>query len=97
MAYRLSGVFYWRGWNAIHNRVSTEDQGESGVSLEAMEASSRAYVTSQSGHLVKVYTDVKSGANINRPHLQEPLHDVQSRSVPIDVVLVWRLDRLSRS
>ncbi len=51
---------------------------------------------SQSGDLVKVYTDVKSGGNINRPHLQELLHDIQSRSVPIDIILVWRLDRLSR-
>lgn len=82
---------------AIYNRVSTEDQGESGVSLEAMEASCRAYVASQGGQLVKVYTDVKSGANMNRPHLQELLRDIQSHSVPIDVVLVWRLDRLSRS
>jgi site-specific DNA recombinase len=83
--------------HVIYNRVSTEDQGDNGVSLEAMEASCRAYVTSQGGQLVKVYTDVKSGANMNRPHLQELLHDVQSHSIPTDVVLVWRLDRLSRS
>ncbi len=31
----------------IYNRVSTEDQGENGVSLEAMEASCRAFITSQ--------------------------------------------------
>ena len=82
---------------AIYNRVSTEDQSENGVSLEAMEQSCRAFITSQGGQLVKIYTDVKSGGDLNRPHLQELLRDVQTNAVPIDVILVWRLDRLSRN
>ena len=43
----------------IYNRVSTEDQGENGVSLQAMEAACKAFITSQGSQLVKIYTDVK--------------------------------------
>lgn len=82
---------------AIYNRVSTEDQCENGVSLEAMENACRAFITSQGGQLVKIYTDVKSGGNLLRPHIQELIADIKSNIIPIDIVLVWRLDRLSRN
>ena len=38
----------------IYNRVSTEDQSENGVSLEAMEQACRAFIISQGGQLVKI-------------------------------------------
>ena len=81
----------------IYNRVSTEDQSEHGVSLEAMELACRAFIISQGGQLVKIYTDVKTGGNLLRPNLQELLNDMQSSAVPMNTVLVWRLDRLSRN
>ena len=81
----------------IYNRVSTEEQGENGVSLQAMESACRAFIVSQGGQLIKIYTDVKSGGDLNRPHLQELLQDIKNNAIPIDTILVWRLDRLGRS
>ena len=82
----------------LYTRVSTDNQlGDEG-SLETQEARLRAAVASrQSPHLVaRVFREEgASGKNLDRPQLQEMLAAVAAGQ--LDVVIVTRLDRLSRS
>ena len=82
---------------AIYVRVSTQEQAERGYSVEEQAARARAYCTAQGWDIHKIYTDPGlSGAHMdNRPALQAMLSDV--RAGMIDRVLVYKLDRLSRS
>jgi site-specific DNA recombinase len=83
---------------ALYTRVSTDNQlGDEG-SLETQEARLRASVASrQAPHLVaRVFREEgASGKSLDRPQLQEMLAAV--RGGQVDVVMVTRLDRLSRS
>jgi site-specific DNA recombinase len=86
---------------AIYTRVST-DQGleQDFNSLDAQREASQAYVKSQAHEGWKViatrYDDGGySGGSMERPALQNLLDDVRARR--IDVVVVYKVDRLTRS
>jgi site-specific DNA recombinase len=65
-------------------------------SLEAQREACEAYAKSQGWSVTEVYEDGGfTGANIERPGFQELLRDVEARKV--DLVLVYKVDRLSRS
>ena len=86
---------------AIYTRVST-DQGldQEFNSLDAQYEASRAYIRSQAH---AGWTQVRtryddggfSGGNTDRPALQLLLEDVRARK--IDVIVVYKVDRLTRS
>ena len=83
---------------AIYTRVSTDIQAEQEFSsCEAQEEKIRSFLNSQNDWRVfKVYTDAGyTGANIDRPALQELLSDLKKEKM--DVVLVYKIDRLTRS
>ena len=48
-------------------RVSTAEQGQSGLGLEAQQASVRAFVAAQGWTLVAEFSDVASGKDDSRP------------------------------
>jgi DNA invertase Pin-like site-specific DNA recombinase len=74
-------------------RVSTAEQGQSGLGLEAQAASVRAFVASQGWTLVAEYSDVASGKDDRRPGFQSAL----TRCRQLGAVLVAaRLDRITR-
>lgn len=80
----------------IYTRVSTEEQAQLGASLEAQEASCRAMATARGWIVSQVFTDAGlSGKNMQRPGAVEVMALVEARSV--EGVIVWKLDRLSRS
>src|ERR671921_157111 len=86
---------------AIYTRVSTEHGLEQEFnSLDNQREAAEAYVKSQ-GHegwrlLPARYDDGGySGASMERPALQQLLSDIRSRQ--IDVVVVYKVDRLTRS
>src|SRR6478752_994310 len=86
---------------AIYTRVST-DQGleQDFNSLDAQYEASQAYIRSQAHAgwtlLRAKYDDGGfSGGNIDRPALQRLLQDV--RACKIDVIVVYKVDRLTRS
>lgn len=92
--------YHRRAWTllraAIYTRVSTSEQASEGFSLDAQLDRLRAYCTSQDWTIVGVYTDEGiSAKNTERPELQRLLQDIENRLV--DVVLVYKLDRLTRS
>jgi site-specific DNA recombinase len=81
---------------AIYTRVSSEEQALEGYSLDAQLHRLRAYCTSQGWTVADVYTDEGiSAKDMERPELQRMLADIRDNKV--DVVLVYKLDRLTRS
>src|SRR3989304_3274962 len=83
---------------AIYTRVSTDNQAEKEFSsCEAQEQKIRSFIASQADWQVfKIYNDAGfSGAILQRPALQELLADLKKEK--IDVVLVYKIDRLTRS
>lgn len=80
----------------IYIRVSTEEQAKEGYSIPAQRERLTAYVTSQGWEIADYYVDEGiSAKDMNRSELQRLLRDV--RGGHIDVVLVYKLDRLTRS
>ena len=64
----------------IYTRVSTDNQAEKEFSsCEAQEEKKKAFVKSQNNwEVFKVYSDAGyTGANLNRPALQELLQDIK--------------------
>ena len=86
---------------AIYTRKSTEDGLEQEFnSLDAQRESGEAYIASQKQEgwvcLPTLYDDGGfSGGNIERPGLQRLLTDIEDGK--IDCVVVYKVDRLSRS
>lgn len=86
---------------AIYTRKSSDEGLEQGFnSLDAQREACEAYVLSQVGEgwssLPTAYDDGGySGGSVNRPGLQSLLFDI--RSGRVDVVVVYKIDRLTRS
>lgn len=81
---------------ALYVRVSSQEQAENGYSVQEQEDRLKSYCTAVSWPVFKVYVDPGfSGSNTNRPALQEMLRDASSHR--FDKVVVYKLDRLSRS
>ena len=81
---------------AIYVRVSSQEQANEGYSIQEQTERLTKYCEAHGWILVKVYTDPGfTGANRNRPALQMLCADV-AKSL-FDTVLVYKLDRLSRS
>ena len=77
-------------------RVSTQEQAKEGYSIPEQTDRLKSYCSAMGWDVFKVYTDAGfSGANTNRPALQELMRDVESHF--IEKVVVYKLDRLSRS
>jgi site-specific DNA recombinase len=77
-------------------RVSTADQADSGISLEAQVAKMRAYATLYDLSIVEVITDAgESAKSLNRPGLQSALAMLKAGKA--DGLLIVKLDRLTRS
>lgn len=80
---------------ALYGRVSTEEQYKEGFSIAAQRERLEAYAKSQGWDVIDYYVDEVSAKDTNRPALQRMLKDIEEGI--IDVVLVYRLDRLTRS
>ena len=80
----------------IYARVSTKKQEEQGHSIEAQIKACRAYAEMKGWEVVGVYHEPKSGKNAKkRLQLQRALTFLEEGGA--DVLIVWRLDRLTRS
>ena len=77
-------------------RVSTGEQGDSGLGLEAQREAIGAECQRRGWELVEIYQDVASGKSLNgRGELARALADLAAGRA--DALLVTKLDRLSRS
>ena len=76
---------------AIYTRVSTVEQNTDNQLLEL-----NKYCEARAYNVYKVYTDKGvSGSKESRPEFDIMLNDAKKRK--FDILLVWKLDRLSRS
>lgn len=81
---------------AIYVRVSTTSQVEEGYSIDEQKAKLSSYCDIKDWNVYKIYTDGGfSGANTDRPALEGLIKDAKRKK--FDTVLVYKLDRLSRS
>ena len=74
-------------------RVSTAEQGQSGLGLEAQQASVRAFVASQGWTLVAEHSDIASGKDDRRPGFQAALLKCRQLGA---VLVAARLNRITR-
>ncbi len=81
---------------AIYARVSTVEQAEEGYSIDEQERLLREYCDKHDLDVYKTYSDRGiSGKDIkHRPELKEMLKDSEENK--FDMVLVWKINRLSR-
>jgi DNA invertase Pin-like site-specific DNA recombinase len=75
-------------------RVSTQRQGESGLSVEAQRASVAAYLNGGSWRLVEEHVEVESGKRNDRPELKKAFAACRAYNAKL---VISRLDRLSRN
>lgn len=81
---------------ALYPRVSTQEQAMNGSSIDEQTERMNKYCEAMGWNVYKTYTDAGfSGGNTDRPALQQMIRDVKAGK--IDKVLVYKLDRLSRS
>lgn len=81
---------------ALLARVSTQEQAVNGHSIGEQLERMRDYCKAMNWTIYKEYVDAGfSGANTDRPALQRMIRDIKAGK--IDKVLVYKLDRLSRS
>lgn len=80
----------------VYVRVSTEEQGKSGLGLEAQRQKALAYCQLHDHEVVEVVEDAgASGKSLDRPGMARVLQAVDRREV--EVVVVAKLDRATRS
>ncbi len=75
-------------------RVSTDQQGRSGLGLEAQTASIEAYAAANAATIVGAFTEVESGRKNSRPELQAALKLARVAGARL---VIAKLDRLSRN
>lgn len=81
---------------AIYVRVSTNEQAEEGYSIDEQIDKLKKFCEVKDWHVMGVYKDPGfTGSNIDRPGLKKLIRDVEKKKV--DTVVVYKLDRLSRS
>jgi len=77
----------------IYCRVSTKEQGDSGLGLTAQLDTCRKYIKTQNGNIVGEFYDVKSGSSRNRQGLISAIAIAKEKRA---VLVFAKLDRLSR-
>src|SRR3989338_4427348 len=85
---------------AIYIRVSTQEQKIDGYGLEAQRKRLKDYVENNKAlnFVTKnewIFTDTHTGSDLNREKLNDLMKGVREKK--FDAVLVWKIDRLSRS
>lgn len=80
----------------IYIRVSTLEQAQEGYSIGVQKEKLQAYCLARGWDVFFIYSDPGfSGSNMDRPALQRMFTDILAGN--LDMVLVYKLDRLSRS
>jgi len=75
-------------------RVSTQEQGRSGLGLEAQRAAVDAFCRSRGCEVLREFQEVESGKRDDRPQLRAALHLAKVTGATL---VIAKLDRLSRN
>ncbi|MCK4882103.1 MAG: recombinase family protein [Candidatus Omnitrophica bacterium] len=85
---------------AIYTRVSTDEQASEGYSLQVQEEFLKDHIQKYGWEIYhpdgagNIYTDEMSGYKLERPGLQRMMEDARNKK--FDMILVYKIDRLSR-
>ncbi len=79
---------------AIYLRISTDERNQP-WSLSAQRERCEAFCRAQDWLLVSTFVDEATGTTLERPELQKAL--AEARKGTFDVLLFYRIDRLSRN
>lgn len=74
-------------------RVSTQQQGRSGLGLEGQQAAAEQFAKRSNATLLNAYTEVESGRSRRRPNLAAAIAQAKAEGATI---VVAKLDRLAR-
>ena len=74
-------------------RVSTAQQGRSGLGLDAQREAVRVFLAARADELAEAFTEIESGKNADRPQLARALDACRLTG---GVLVIAKLDRLSR-
>lgn len=74
-------------------RVSTREQGKSGLGLKAQQQTCANFIK-EDDRIINEYTEIESGKKDSRPELDKAIREANSRGATL---LIARLDRLSRN
>ncbi len=77
-----------------YHRVSTVQQGHSGLGLEAQEQTIQGFARSKDAAVIASYTEVESGKHNDRPELAKALRRAEVTGATL---VIAKLDRLSRN
>ena len=83
-----------RGKFVVYYRVSTDQQGKSGLGLEAQQAAVRDYLNGGSWQLVAEHVEIETGKRDDRPELVKALETCRKHRARL---VIAKLDRLSRN
>jgi DNA invertase Pin-like site-specific DNA recombinase len=75
-------------------RVSTDQQGRSGLGLDAQKAAVAQYMATSKGTIIAEYEEVESGKRDDRPQLAAALASCRAHGA---VLIIAKLDRLARN
>ena len=75
-------------------RCSTQEQGRSGLGLEAQRTTVATFIADKPGEVIAELTEIESGRKANRPKLMEALEICRKRKAHL---VIAKLDRLARS
>lgn len=75
-------------------RVSTRQQGDSGLGLEAQRVANAQHIKQVRGHLLQEYVEIGSGREKDRPKVMEAIRHCEATGATL---IVARVDRLGRS
>jgi len=83
---------------ALYARVSSENQAEKDLSIPSQLKVMREYAKKNNWQIVEEYVDPGfSARTADRPAFQEMMSRVRHKEKPIDIILVWKLNRFARN
>jgi DNA invertase Pin-like site-specific DNA recombinase len=78
----------------VYRRVSTKEQGNSGLGLDAQQTATEAYAKQTGAKIIGEYIEVETGTSSERPELKRAIaHAKRSKAT----LVVAKLDRLARN
>jgi Resolvase, N terminal domain len=83
-----------RHFRVRHDSVSTQEQGKSGLGLDAQRTAVADYLNGGSWELIGEFTEVESGKRSDRPELEKAIAQCKRDKARL---IIAKLDRLSRN
>ena len=79
-------------------RVSSDDQAKHGFSIDQQIANNMQFAVQNDYAILQTFKDEgRSAKNLERPGLQDMLKFCADKKKNVEAVIVWKLDRISRS